>query len=210
MLAKLDYAIAGLIGFFVGIFAIPTIINLHIHTKIAARFSMPAAVFVLALPWIMAVVYVTAVWIGNQLSKKLPIFVQLTKFGAVGVLNTAIDFGVLNLLSLATGITAGFFIAGVNVPGFLLGATNSYFWNKLWVFARKDNLPFFHDLPSFAIVTVLGAVINGTIVAGATTLVHAGTAPAVLLNLAKAGATILTLIWNFLGFKFFVFKSDGE
>lgn len=209
MLTKMDYAIGGLIGFFVGIFAIPTVINLDVHEKVATRFGIPAALFLLTLPWIMVVVYLIAVRIGDQLSRKISIFTQLTKFGAVGVLNTVIDFGVLNLLSIVTGFTAGFLIAGVNVPGFLLGATNSYFWNKLWVFARKDNQPFFHDLSKFAVVTILGAVINGSIVGGVTVLVHSGIAPVLLLNAAKAGATVLTLVWNFAGYKLFVFRSDA-
>ncbi|MDP3772576.1 MAG: GtrA family protein [bacterium] len=209
MLTKMDYAIGGLIGFFVGIFAIPTIINLGVHAKVTMRFGVPPALFLLALPWIMVVVYLIAVRIGDKLSRKILLFTQLTRFGAVGVLNTVIDFGVLNLLSIVTGFTAGFLIAGVNVPGFLLGATNSYFWNKLWVFAKKDNQPFFHDLSKFAIVTILGAVINGGIVGGVTVLIHSGVAPAILLNAAKAGATIITLVWNFVGYKLFVFRSDA-
>ena len=215
---KIDYAFAGLIGFFVGIFAIPTVINLNIHTKVAMRLGLPAGLFLALLPWIMAVMYLAALWIGDQLARKLPIFLQITKFGAVGAFNTVIDFGIFNLLMLlsyrdvAVKIAGGYggsllFVVLLNTPGFVIAVINSFYWNKWWVFQKNNNEKAATNFPQFLVITVLGSLINSGIVWGTTVISASGLSSPTFFNAAKAGATIITLIWNFLGYKFIVFKS---
>lgn len=199
---KTDYAIALLIGFFVGIFAIPTAVNLGLRN----------IVLVLAIPWVGAVAIGAGVWIGAALARKISFLAQFSRFAAVGLLNTAIDFGILNLLSRASGITAGLIVGGVNLPGFVVAVFNSYFWNKLWVFKDRGPEPFFADFPKFIMVTGIGVLINSGIVIGLTTYVGSsiGLEGGLALNIAKMAATILTLIWNFVGYKFFVFRSQSQ
>ena len=136
---------------------------------------------------------------------------QFGKFAAVGFLNTAIDFGVLNLLSLTTGITSGYIIGGVNIPGFLAAATNSYFWNKFWVFKKSGEGGVWHDFPRFLAVTVTGVLINGGAVVLLTTFVSPpfGMDGVRWLNISKVFATVITLVWNFFGYKFFVFGTKN-
>lgn len=199
MIRKIDYAIALLVGFFAGIAAVPT----------AYAIGVRSGPMLLALPWIGAIGIVFGIWLGGFLSRWMPIFSQLSKFAAVGILNTAIDFGVLNLLSLASGITTGFIIGGVNVPGFGIAVVNSYFWNKLWVFQNRDRgESVLRDFPSFFVVTLISVAINSGLVIFLTTYAPllSGLAASRRLNLAKAVATIVTLVWNFLGYKLFVFR----
>lgn len=195
---KTDYAIAFLIGFFSGIAAVPTAYALGSRDPFV----------LLALPWIGGAAILFGVWLGAMLSRRMPFFWQLGKFGAVGILNTAIDFGVLNLLSLASGITAGFVVGGVNVPGFAAAVVNSYLWNKLWVFQdRQTGESLFGDFPKFFGVTFVGVAINSGLVILLTTYVpiFGGFDAGARLNIAKAVATAVTLVWNFVGYKFFVF-----
>lgn len=196
---KTDYAIALLIGFFAGVAAVPTAYAVGVHSAAA----------LLALPWIGALCIVFGVWLGGFLSRWLAIFSQLAKFAAVGILNTAIDFAVLNLLSLATGITTGFIIGGVNIPGFGLALINSYLWNKLWVFQdRRDGEPLFADFLKFFAVSVGSVLINSGLIILLTTYTPflGGLVASRRLNLAKAIATIATLMWNFVGYKLVVFR----
>jgi putative flippase GtrA len=109
------------------------------------------------------------------------------------------------------GITAGFVIGGVNIPGFLVAVTNSFFWNKFWVFRdRGKGEPLLHDFPEFLAVTIGGALINSGIVIGLTTYVAPlfGLGAGAGLNVAKAAATAVTLFWNFAGYKFVVFRGS--
>ena len=195
---KIDYAIAALIGFFTGIFAVPTAYNLGVGNPI----------ILMALPWITAVLWIVGIAIGDVFSRRIAFLAQFAKFVAVGFLNTAIDFGVLNLLSRLSGITAGLVIGGVNLPGFLVAVFNSYLWNKFWVFRDRGPEPLFADFPKFFAITAIGVLINSGIVISLTTYV-----PVLFdlgsnqwLNAAKVAATIITLFWNFAGYKFIVFR----
>lgn len=195
MLTKQDYLIAALIGFLVGVFAIPTLLNLGIRDL--ALLS--------ALPPLVPFLLVFVVFVGKILSRWIGVMAQITKFAAVGFLNTSIDFGVLNLLSLATGVTAGLVVGGVNVPGFTLATINSYFWNKYWVFRHKEG-GVAGDFPKFFGVALGGLLLNSAVVIGVTSVPSPFPNSGTWLNIAKALASLVALSWNFLGYKFLVFR----
>ncbi|MFC1625335.1 GtrA family protein [Patescibacteria group bacterium] len=193
---KKDYLIAVIAGFVTALFALPLLKNIQIG----------GAGLKFALPIIIPILWIIGLWLGKFLARWMSVMYQFAKFVVVGFLNTAIDFGVLNLLSIMTGLTGGFLIGGVNIPGFTLASLNSYFWNKFWVFRAGEKS--FSDFFTFAIVVLIGVFINGGIVIFVTTYVNPlfGLSPERWLNIAKAGATAISLIWNFIGFKFIVFK----
>lgn len=199
---KIDYYLAGFLGFLTGVFVIPTAFNLGIKSQI----------ILLVIPLVLPPVFVLGLWLSNFIARKISFVGQFGKFAAVGFLNTAIDFGVLNILSALSGITAGFIVGGVNVPGFIIALFNSYLWNKLWVFGSKEKENLFQDMPKFLAVTFVGLLLNSSIVILATTYV-----PPVFvesskawLNLAKVFATITNLIWNFLGYRLVVFREKEQ
>ncbi|MDP3710846.1 MAG: GtrA family protein [bacterium] len=194
---KINYYLAGFLGFLTGVFAIPTVFNLGVKSRIV----------LLVLPLILPPVFAFGLWFSNLLAKKISFFGQFGRFVAVGFLNTAIDFGVLNILSSLSGVTSGFIIGGVNLPGFTIAVVNSYLWNKLWVFSSKEKENLFHDMPKFLVITIVGLLLNSGIVILATTYLSPVfvESPKAWLNLAKVLATITNLAWNFLGYKFIVF-----
>ncbi len=61
------------------------------------------------------------------------LFIQAVKFGAVGVLNTALTMATFSLLTRALGI--GEYWA--NAAGYAVGFVNSFLWNKLWTFKSR-------------------------------------------------------------------------
>ncbi len=133
---------------------------------------------------------------------------QFSRFVAVGLVNTAIDFAVLNILSLTTGIYAGTGLIVLNSIAFLAAVTNSYFMNKYWTFGVRDGAQT-AEVSKFLSVSLVGLVINSGIVYGITTflvLPLPQITPALWENFAKAVATGVSLIWNFIGYKLFVFK----
>lgn len=206
MLTRQDYSIAALIGFLVGVFAVPIAINLEVRQRL----------LLMLLPLIVPPIFILGMWMGSKLSRIFPVMTQFSKFAAVGFLNAAIDFGVLNILSLATGVTEGIIVGGVNIPGFALAATNGYFWNKFWVFSarggsatggqERNDVNMFQDFPKFMGVSIVGAIINSGVVILITSYTPLGLQEGSLLNLAKAAASASALFWNFLGYKFLVFR----
>lgn len=138
------------------------------------------------------------------IGKKIVILWQLAKFGLVGVLNTAIDFGILNYLSSLSGVDKGLELVPIKAASFTVALVNSYWWNKNWVFEGKKRA----NPVTFAVISVIGISINIAIVViitGATKQPE-GTTPQVWLNLANLVATFASLTWNFLGYRLIVFK----
>lgn len=196
-----------------------------------------------------------------------PIILQLLRFGAIGVFNTAMDVLVLNYMATQFGVTKGGSIGWVNIPGFFLAVIQSYFWNKYWAFdsahvsliknffrlagvgfvgvviyalvavgAHLHTRPiyfigifsvfvlaqivlwyvygFFNTQPqtsqkiylSFFVVSIIGFAINsGVLYLTTTHLLHTANSGD-NLNIGKVLATIVSLVWNFIGYKLFVFK----
>lgn len=137
---------------------------------------------------------------------------QFSKFIIVGGVNTGIDFAVLNVLIYLTGITKGWELFVLNSISFSVAVVNSYYMNKRWTF--KEAAAGIVDknaavqFSQFFIVSVIGITINGLILTSVTTLVTApfGMSEQLWANFAKLVATGISLVWNFIGYKLFVFK----
>jgi putative flippase GtrA len=139
----------------------------------------------------------------------LKLIKQFSKFIIVGGINTGIDFLILNILIYITGITAGTELFILNCISFSAAVTNSYFMNKRWTFQDKtktEQEPI--KFSQFFAVSIVGIVINGLILTGITSYIPPlfGLSAVLWANIAKLMATGVSLIWNFIGYKFFVFK----
>lgn len=159
------------------------------------------------LPVIFPLIFLIGI-LGAKLFQKIfqPLF-QFAKFVEIGILNTFIDMGVLNLLSRFTGITSGFYLIPLNATSFLVAVTNSYYWNKFWTFKREIKMvrkEFFY----FVIISAIGLGINSSIVFLGTTIFSplANLSVGAWMNLVKIFATFVVMIWNFLGYKLIVFR----
>lgn len=198
-MSKTDYSIAGLVGFFTGIFLIPTLVNLGVR-----HYAL-----LLGIPWVLAACFPVWLLVGWRFSGRGRMILYIVKYTIIGALNAAIDFGILNLLSAASGVASGLFAAGINLPGFILAATHSYFWNRYWVFRSEGGRRFVRGLVIFLGVTFAGAIINGAIVGIATAAVFPLEAnPAAWLNGAKVIAAGVHVFWNFYWYRFFVFRRN--
>lgn len=151
---------------------------------------------------------VFGVYVGYLLSKWKNFFFQLAKFAAVGAANFSIDFGVYNALMYFTQINVGNGIDIFKGIAFLVAVTNSYFWNKHWSFSKKDSTSSKKEFGLFLFVSVIGAILSIGIVHIFVNVMGnpATISPKLWANLANVGATLVVLAWNFLGYKFIVFK----
>ncbi len=165
--------------------------------------SLPS-VLIYFLVIFVPVIAVVGMSIAYLLGKKIAILWQISKFALVGVSNTAIDFGIFNLLILLTGTTAGTNIIPMKAFSFSGAVVNSYFWNRRWVFEGAKHA----DFVVFFIVTALGIAINASVVFVITTFIPPIIVKDKILwaNVANALATGVSMIWNYLGYKLVVFK----
>lgn len=188
-----------LIVYLIAGFLIPTLLNTGIYSKIPHTYIY---VFLFAILPILALVGIT---IAYQLGKKIEIIWQFSKFALVGILNTAIDFGILNILVYLTGITKGPATLFMDAIAFSTAVINSYYWNKRWTFHGAKQ----GDFIIFVAVTLIGLSINASIVFVVSTFVQPRLVDtgAQWINVAKVMATAISLFWNFTGYKVIVFRN---
>lgn len=145
---------------------------------------------------------------------KLLLLFQAGKFVVVGVVNTLIDFAVLNLLMFATDIAAGVWYAAFKGISFLAAVTNSYFMNRFWTFKGEGQQNKSKELAQFFVVSCIGFGINvGTAYLVVNVISHQfdslALAAKLWANVGALAATAASMIWNFIGYKFIVFKKSN-
>lgn len=149
---------------------------------------------------------------------------QAGKFAFVGIINTILDFAILNVL-IAIGFSATFLILGqkiliANVISVSIAMVNSFILNRQWAF-KSQNKNVAMEIAKFAVVTLFGMFVihqlifslflyRFTLVSDiAYRIIHALSLPFsrefISLNTSKVIAVVGSLIWNFFGYKFFVF-----
>lgn len=196
---KRDFKISFFIGIVAGILLLPILPNIGLYLSLIKKLF---AVLILAA--FTPFGYLCAYW----MSKRFPVMIQFVKFGITGGLNALIYLGVLNLLISATGIAAGFYYSVFVSVAFMVAVTNSYFWNKYWVFRASGSGGGGGEFIKFVLVNLVGFLIN---VGAASFVVNVIGAPAgvskeLWANFGAVSAVVITLFWNFIGIKFIVFK----
>jgi putative flippase GtrA len=130
---------------------------------------------------------------------------QLLRFAGVGILNTALDVLVLNLLLwLFTLHTAGM-VLFANTLAYAVGAVNSFCWNKYWTFRQHDRVTR-SEILRFAATTAGGIALNDLLLwlAGHIWLPAPGYTT-LWANVAKIIAIGGTVLLSYLGMRLWVF-----
>ena len=186
-----------MIAALIAVLSFPTVRNLDFTENLGLQIL---ASLILGMLTIIGLVVV------SYLSRWISVLWQIGKFIVVGGLNTFVDFGVLNLLILITGVASGVGFSIFKAVSFAVAVINSYFWNKHWTFEAETKKK--AEFIEFFVVSVIGLGIN---VGVASFVVNALNAPTGMSEVAWANigafiAVAVSLIWNFIGYKFIVFK----
>ncbi len=185
-----------------------------VHTltlTVGLSLAMPVAVVYILLP----AGAVLGLLLSSSLGRRIPLTHELTKFGLVGLLNTAIDLGMLNLLMQATGVFSGSLFAFFKGMTFAVAVTNSYFWNRYWTFGAQGSRwatlgP--RSYVRFVLVALGGLTVNVTTASLLVNVVGppSGWPPAAWANVAAVAALTVGATWDFLGYKFVVFRQPPD
>jgi putative flippase GtrA len=147
----------------------------------------------------------------KDLVRKYPIIPQFARFVLIGFMNFFVDIAVLNLLMFMSGISTGTHYTVFKAISFLVAVTFSYFFNKYWTFKDKTKTQQVRQFSQFLFVSIIGMLINVT---AASVFVNyiAPTVTFITLsgklwgNLGAVCGSAAGLLWNFVGYKFWVFK----
>lgn len=191
-----------IIGGAVGLLLQPILANSFSH----ANFSIPVRIGIVIIFMLFAPF---ALWIAYLLSKLWKGIYQFAQFAAVGTLNSFIDIGVFNLETFLYGssVIGVALFAVFKAISFLCATTNSFVWNKHWTFNATDKASA-KEVSGFYAIAIIGWVVN----VGVATLVKSiGPETRLWTNIVSPLAGIaVTFVWNYIGYKFWVFKENPE
>lgn len=140
---------------------------------------------------------------------------QFGKFILVGIMNTLVDLMILNIEMAITGVVVGAGYSVEKAVSFIFAVTFSYFINKRWTFQDRSKEGEGKKMSQFFAVSFVGMLINVTIATVVVTylqvplnnILHlAFLTPKLWGTIGALGGTAIGLFWNFIGYKFIVFK----
>jgi putative flippase GtrA len=209
-ISKKDFVFGVVAGFFMGILMMP-ILN-------AAKPELFEKIKFLLIPFFV-IATPAGLYIASIISKKITILWQLAKFAVTGGLNFLVDLGILTFLIYIfrsyfsidpkdVFVTIIAYYSLFKGASFILANINSYFWNKYWTFQKNESKNTGKEFFQFFLVSIIGLLIN----TGIASYVFKVITPFSGMNLDQwslMGAvfgSIAAIAWNFIGYKFFVFK----
>jgi len=162
------------------------------------------------LPVLFPILSVLAIWICYLIGKKYLVVYQLAKFILIGVFFAVFDLIILNILLEYFGISKGQGLkyASFVTISFIVATTVKYIADKYWAFEKAGREKMGLEFGKFFIITL----ISGAIQIGIASLIFAvipslfEMSELVAGNVGKIGGIIVASAWNFLGYKFIVFK----
>lgn len=146
---------------------------------------------------------------------------KFLKFGVIGVLNTLVDFGVFyvmdrwvvgegpTLVLLGTAVAAGLYIS--NAIAYVVANIHSFIWNKFWTFQKRDRVTrgeaarYLATSAGYLLISSLSLAVFSRALSAP---FLAGIVPGDLVHvLAKLPTACVTIFYNYLMNKFWVFRS---
>ena len=103
--------------------------------------------------------------LNNGLSGKItgflehyPVVYQFLRFGCIGVLNTALNFLILNSISKLLNISKGWELGAIDILSFSISIIQSYLWNRTWTFGGETGVSLIRNFIRLILVGLLGAL----------------------------------------------------
>jgi putative flippase GtrA len=135
------------------------------------------------------------------------IVTEMAKFGAVGLVNTVLDYAVLNLLLSAGPLKA-------KVASTVVATTASYLMNRHWTFNTRDRAGLRREYTLFFALNLVGLVIQLTVLGAAKYGLgfteHGGGDDRLALNLFNALGIGVAMVFRFWAYRTFVFTHTPE
>jgi putative flippase GtrA len=94
----------------------------------------------------------------TRLLERFPIIYQFLRFAAIGFLNAALNFLILNGMSKALGISQGWSLGAVEAVAFALAVVQSYLWNRTWTFGTEQGVSLWKNVVRLILVGALGVL----------------------------------------------------
>jgi len=164
------------------------------------------------LNWILPIFFpffsLFCLWIAYSIGKKFIFVFQLAKFLLIGALFALFDLIILNGLMKWFGIAEGTKYSIFVGVSFVIATTVKYVADKYWAFEKKEGSDIRKEFIGFFIITLISGGIQVGIASLIVNIVGPmfGMSSLAWANVGKIGGIVVASAWNFIGYKFIVFK----
>jgi len=145
---------------------------------------------------------IIGLWLVDLIGKKRLFVRHIGRFVLVGAFADVIDIKVFQFLFWIIPLYLIF-----KVVSFLAATFVKFWWNKHWTFEKYEKKHINREVVQFFIVTLMGLAID-VVLFYYFSRVKTGISTKLWIELSIIFAAIVAAIWNFLGYKFLVFKKQ--
>lgn len=162
------------------------------------------------LPVSFPILAIIGIWFSYLIGKKFLFVYQLAKFLLIGAFFAIFDLIILNVLLKYFGISGneGVKYAVFVATSFIVVTMVKYVADKYWAFEKASREQMGSEFGKFFAITL----ISGGIQVGVASMIFAAVpslfemTEIVAGNVGKIGGIVVASAWNFIGYKFIVFK----
>ncbi|MEP6695479.1 MAG: GtrA family protein [Pseudonocardiales bacterium] len=129
---------------------------------------------------------------------------ELTKFGLIGIFNTAVDFAILNYLHFGLGVGP----LTSKCVSTVIAATSSYFMNRHWTFRHRARSGMRREYLLFFVLNLIGLAIGLICLAVVRYGLHMDSPAAI--NVANLVGLVIGTVFRFWSYRRWVFLGDGR
>ena len=135
---------------------------------------------------------------------------DFVRFGLVGVSNSAVDFGVTNLLVLTFNAKNSLSLMAISVVACALATLNSYLLNRSWTFRMSGPARRAGEVSQFFAVALMAMLVNTSIFLFVTKYApdRLAVGHMAAVNLGKLAGIVTAFGFSFLGYRFGVFQTE--
>ncbi len=90
--------------------------------------------------------------------ERRPVIYQFLRFACIGMMNTGLNFLILNAISKALGISHGPPLGMIGGIAFCAAVVQSYLWNRTWTFGSELGVSLWKNFVRLVLVGLLGGL----------------------------------------------------
>ena len=160
------------------------------------------------LPILFPILAIFGIWVAEIIGRRFLFIYQLAKFLLVGAFFAVFDLIILNSLMAYFGITKEEILkySTFVIVSFTTVTIFKYFANKYWAFEKTEKERMEREFGIFFLVTAISGVIQVGVASLLFKFLTLIISPFLAGNIGKISGIVVASAWNFLCYKFLVFK----
>ncbi len=157
---------------------------------------------------VLPIVSLACLWLAYQIGKKLLFVFQGAKYFLVGAVATILDLKLFEFLFWIFSASIPFSTITSKSVSFIISTFFKYWGNKHWAFQKHEREDMHKEIIVFFSVTLIGLIIDILCFYYFAKVIDPqfGFPGAIWVKLSVIFAALAAALWNFVGYKFFVFK----